>query len=549
MDGPAGSLARLGGALRRVAANQSLRRTEAGWLIAVAAEWAYLVSLLVFAYDAGGVVAVGLVSTLRMLPAALLAPILNSLTDQLPRGRVLLAVHATRGAAVALAALAVVADLPLAAIVVAATAEGIIATLHRPTTMSILPGLARSPEELIACNAVTSTGEAIGLLLGPAIGGVLLLLGGPSLGLAVPAIGFAVASVTVLRVDVRPATRGVEAAAAHARGGLAGFGALRAYPSAGSLVAIFISQTFIRGVLTVLLVAASVELLGLGRSGVGYLNSAMGAGSLIGALVAFGLVLRRDLAGPFGISLAMWGIPIVLIGLIPQALLAFASLGVLGVANAILDVSGFTLLQRSVPNQLRARVFGTFEGLVALSVAAGSLVAPLVVALIGLQPAMVLTGLLLPIVAVVTGRLVRAAEAAAVVPHRELALLRGIPMFAPLSLTALERLAGGMVPLHVAPGEVMVRQGDEGHDYFIIASGVADVVQGERRISVLQPGDGFGEIALLRDRPRTATVTARAPVNGFRLPRGVFLEAVTGNAVSEAVADRVVSERLAASDE
>ena len=546
MEGPDGSVRRLRHALRQVIGNRSLRRVEAGWLIAVAAEWAYLVSLLVYAYDVGGLLAVGLVSTVRMLPAAILAPFLSSLADRLPRERVLMAVHAGRGVAVGLAALAVVADLSVAVVVAAAVAEGIMATLHRPTTMSLLPALARSPDELIASNAVTSTGEAIGLLVGPALGGLLLAIGGPPLGLVVPAVLFVAASIAVPRGGARAAARAVSSGSSRAMSMLAGFSALRSYPSAGALVAIFISQTFVRGILTVLLVAASVELLGLGRSGIGYLSSAMGAGGLLGAVVAFGLVMRRDLALPFSISLAMWGLPIVLIGLVPQSIVAFGMLGVLGIANAILDVSGFTLLQRSVPNHLRSRVFGAFEGLVALSIAGGSLVAPITVSLLGLQATILLTGMLLPILALITSRVVRRAESSAVVPHRQMALLRGVPMFAPLPLTALEQLAGGLVPMRFAPGESIIRQGEAGDDYFVIASGVAEVLREERGVSLLRDGDGFGEIALLRDRPRTATVTALEAVEGYSLPRHVFLEAVTGNPASVDAAERTVTERLAA---
>jgi hypothetical protein len=545
MTGSRAPTRRIRDALRQVAANGSLRRVEAGWLIAIAAEWAYLVTLLVFAYDTGGIVAVGLLSTLRLLPAAGLGPLLISVTDAMPRGRILAGVHSSRGLAVAVVAFMVVADMPLPAIVAVVTVEGILATLHRPTTMSLLPALARSPEELIAGNAVTSSGEAIGVLIGPAAGAVLLTLGGAALGLSAPAAAFGVAALVVARIDRGAASRATRSAHLGASRALAGFSALRSYPSAGSLVAIFISQTFVRGVLVVLLVAASVELLGLGRAGVGYLNSAIGAGGVLGGIVAFGLVMRRDLARPFSISLAAWGIPIVLIGLAPESILAFAFLGVLGLANAVLDVSGFTLLQRSVPNELRAIVFGALESLVGLSVAAGSFLAPVLVTLVGLQPAMVLVGMLLPALALLTRRTVRTAEHAAVVPHRELAVLRAIPMFAPLTLTALERLAGGMLAVRFDPGTTIIRQGEPGHDYFVLASGTADVIQDAVHIGVLRAGDGFGEIALLRDVPRTASVVGRDAVEAFRLPRAVFLEAGTGNVVSADLADRVVSERLA----
>jgi len=172
----------LAAALAKVLANRSIRHAQVGWFIAIAAQWAYLVAVLVYAYDVGGVVAAGLASTVRMLPAALAAPFTTMLADRLPPRLVLLAVHAGRALAVGLVALVIAAGLPAAVVFVAVAValEGLIATLHRPTTMALLPALARSPEELIAANATTSSGEAIGVLVGPAIGGALLAGGGVS---------------------------------------------------------------------------------------------------------------------------------------------------------------------------------------------------------------------------------------------------------------------------------------------------------------------------------------------------------------------------------
>ena len=268
------------------------------------------------------------------------------------------------------------------------------------------------------------------------------------------------AAVVVLGIE--PVSRATDAGDGNAPSRLAeltaGFLALRTYPAAGILISLLSMQTMVRGVLTVLLVAVSVELLGLGASGVGYLNAAIGAGALAGAFAAFTLVLRPRLAGPFSVGLAFWGIPVMLLGLTAQPLIAFASMAVLGLANAILDVSAFSLIQRVVPNRLRGRVFGALEAIAGLTFGIGSLLAPVLVALLGLQMALVVSGGLLPLLAALSATLVRRADAGAIVPHRQLDLLRGVPMFAPLPMTALEQLAGGLVAEQHDRGVNVIRQ-------------------------------------------------------------------------------------------
>lgn len=540
------TVALVGATLRQAMGNPSIRRAELGWLIAMAAQWAYLVAILVYAYDVAGVVGAGIAGTLRMLPAAIVAPVLTGVADRMPPGRVLLAVHAARGVVLAVSAAAVSGGLAPAVVFSAIVVEGVIATLHRPTTMALMPALARSPRELIATNAVTGSGEALGTLVGPALGGVLLAVGGPEVGIAATALAFGVASVAVLPIrTTRPPAGPAPGGPSRMSQLFAGFAALRAYPATGLLVPIFAVQTFVRGILMVLLVAVSVELLGLGEAGVGYLNSAIGAGGLVGAALAFALVTRRHLAFPLTMSLAFWGLPIVAIGLMPAPAIAFGVLAVLGLANAILDVSGFSLLQRGVPNAVRARVFGAFEGIVTLTFGLGSLVAPLLVAVLDLRGALVAAGTLLPALALATAGVVRRADADAIVPHEQLDLLRGVPMFAPLPMTTLEQIAVGLVDEQHAIDAVVIREGDAGDSWYLVAEGSANVTSEDRMVAKLGPGDGFGEIALLSRVPRTATVQAASTLRLYRLPRTVFLEAVTGNPQSVRAGEELVAERLA----
>jgi CRP-like cAMP-binding protein len=141
---------------------------------------------------------------------------------------------------------------------------------------------------------------------------------------------------------------------------------------------------------------------------------------------------------------------------------------------------------------------------------------------------------------------VRRTDHASIVPHRELALLRGVPLFAPLTLVVVERLARAMVAGRHAAGESVVSQGEAGDAYFVVGDGRATVTIDGEPVRELGPGDGFGEIALLEDRPRTASVVADGPLETFALPRDAFLEAVTGSPVSARVAAQLVADRLSA---
>ena len=535
-------------ALRRAMANRSIRSLQLGWLTAIAAETAFVVSLLVFAYGVGGVLLVGVAGMLRTLPAALSAPFLGMLADRLPRERVLLGVHVGRGAAIGLAAVAVAVELPSAVVFGCAVVEGMLATLHRPTTMSLLPALARSPDELVGGNVTVSVGEGLGVLIGPALGGALLLVGAPWLGFGIPAMGFGIAAVSTMAIgrshSMAPA--GDIGPGAKLREALGGIRALRTDRHARLLVGVLGTQTFVRGLLSVLLVAASVQLLGLGESGVGYLHSAIGAGGFIGAMVALSVILRISLSAPLGWSLAGWGLPILVVGLVPHPAVALLMMAVIGAANAVLDVSAFTLLQRNIPNRVRGRVFSLLEGVVALTIGVGSLIAPLLVDLLGLRGALIATGAVLPVLAILSRPGVRAAEAAAIVPVAQMDLIRGVPMFAPLPLTVIEQLAQGLVPVTFDPGRTVIQQGETGDCWYVIVDGSVDVLHDGAPVARLGRGDNFGEIALLRNVRRTASVVAREPLTAYRLDRSTFLAAVTGDALSIQAADNLVGERLTA---
>jgi hypothetical protein len=537
------SLAAAIGALRRVLANPDIRRAELAWMLGWAGEWAWLVALLVFTFNAGGVVAVGILGLARTLPAAILAPVLSTISDRLPRHRVLLGVHAGRAVLIGLASGAVALGLSEWVVYLIAPLDALLAVLHRPTNASLLPGLAHSPEELVAANVAAGTVENVGILAGPAIGGLLVATVSPAWWFAVPALAFTGAAVSVfgirapqaLRQSVRPSLTDTL---------VGGIRALVTFPHAGLLLGLFAAQTLVRGLLSVMVVVASVELLGLREEGVGYLNAAIGAGGFVGALGSMLLVGRGRLAGTFTLALVLWGTPIALLGLIPNPAAAVLFMAVLGVGNAALDVSGFTMLQRGVPNAFRGRVFGVLEALVMLMVGIGSVLAPVLIAAMDIRGALIVTGLILPALAVISWRGVQAADRKSVIPARELTLLRNVPMLSPLPLTVLEQVAGDLVPLRFAAGEPIILQGEVGDRFYILAEGNAEAQVNGATPRAMGPGESFGEIALLRDVPRTASVRATSEVVAYALDRDAFVCAVTGDRQSARVADAVIGERL-----
>jgi MFS family permease len=424
--------------------------------------------------------------------------------------------------------------------------DALLGVLHRPTHMPLMPALARSPEELVASNVASSTFEGIGTLVGPALGGLLVAYATPTWGFAVPSLLFAAAAFSVSGIHPSQALRRDAARVGLVATVLGGISALVDHPRAGLVVGLFCAQVIVRGLLNVLLVVAAVDLLGIGEQGVGYLNSAIGAGGFIGVLVTVTLVGRRQMAAPFAAGLFLWGTPIILIGLLPFAPAAILFLTVLGIGNAVLDVSGFTIMQRGVPNVVRGRVFGVLESGVMLGTGVGSGLAPILLGLLDIRGALVATGLVLPLLAVVSWRWLGKADADAVIPERELALLRGVPILSPLPMTILEQVAGDAVPVAYADGETIIRQGDAGNCFYILATGRADVLADGASRAGMGPGDSFGEIALLRNVPRTASVVAVGAVEAYALGRESFVGAVSGDLRSRDAAEVVMRERLAA---
>jgi MFS family permease len=536
-------------AVREVLRNGAIRRIEIAWTAGTAADGAFLVVLLVVAYDAGGALAAGILGAIRVVPWIVSAPFAPRLVVRFRGDRVLAAINAVRSIGAVATAVVVAAGLPMELTYLLAAVVAGAGSLVRPIQTALLPAFARSPRELVAANVASSMGEGAGTFVGPLLAGVLVATTGSVSASVLVAAVFAAAAtaLTGIRFEQSADARGRVPESARPRLSEAP-ATLRRYPTALLVVGDFAVQSMVRGMLITLIVVGSIELLDMGDTGVGILTAAIGLGGLAGATGALALKGGGGLGRVFVLALACWGAPLMLIGAVPVAAMAVAALVATGFANAVLDVSGFTLMQRGVRNEDRVTVFAAGESTWGSGLLVGSLLAPALVALLGARGAFLAAGAILPLLAIATSRPIVAGTRSIGDTEAQLALLRRNQLFAPLPLTALDRLAARMIPVAFGRGDIVMRKGDPGDVYLLIAEGQLDVTDEGRHLRTCRPGDGVGEIALLRRVPRTATVKALTDIEAFAIDAPTFIAAVSGPAAA-AAAEAVAAERLAHGDE
>jgi MFS family permease len=527
--------------------NARLRRLQLAWAGSSLGSCAYLIAIAVVAFRSGGAGAVGLIMLVRTAAAAVAAAPLAALADRYPRRRVMAVSDLVR--AVLTTALAVVTqiDAPIAVVYVLAAAIAMVATVFRPAQAAITPSLADTPAELTAANAVAGTIESTSIFLGPGIGGLVLAASGSVAVFVVCVIAFLWSAALVWSIDV---PRAVDTETAGEDAGpvatLAGFSTLASSRALLAVTITYAAQALVAGALTVFAVVLAIDVLDMGNAGVGYLDCAFGVGGIVGGVAAVGLSGTRRLAAAFAAGVLAWGVGVALLGLTSTTVVALVLLAGVGVGNTVVDVAAVTLLQRSADDAVLGRVFGVLETVLLSALGLGSILAPLAIDAFGIRASLVGTGLVLPVVVLVFWRSIVALDRPDPEVAERTALLRAHPIFRPLAEATLEQLARALEPETAAAGAEVIRQGAAGDRVYVVASGELAVEVDGRPGAALGPGDVFGEIALLRDVPRTATVRAASDAELLTLGRDEFLAAVTGHPGSAAEADVVVATRLAA---
>jgi len=531
---------------RAVFRNRQLRKLQLAFAGSITGEWGFLVALAVYADAQGGATAVSAVLVIRWVASALTAPWLAYFADRYRRERVMLAADLSRIVAMSCMAAAAFTDSSPAIIYILAGFMAVASKTFRPAQAALLPLLAETPEELTAANATSTAIESLGMFVGPALGGLLLAVTSVGWVFVADALTLVWSALFVVQLRSRREERALWERESVWREVAAGFKALAGERDARVIVSLYFCQTVVAGALRVLIVVTALDLLDIGNAGLGFLNAAMGVGGFIGVAIAFALIGRRRLASDFGLGLFLIGAGLGLIGVWPTFIGAILLIGVFGIGNTLVDVSGVTLLQRAVPDEVLGRVFGALQGILVLGLAAGALIAPVLLHVTSIRVSLIVVGGTLTVLAAVLWRRLAVIDARAHVPEEQIELLRANPIFAPLPPATIEGLAMKLVPVTVGATETVFRQGDPGDRFYIVEEGRVEIWMDGERVADEWPGEAFGEIALLRDVPRTATATAAEETKLLALERDDFIAAVTGHAPSREAADSIIGERLPA---
>ena len=537
--------------LRSVFGNPALRRIELALAGSMIGDWAYATAVVVWAYGVGGARLVGIWMAVRYLLMAIVSPIGASLSDRLPRKFVLIGSDLVRAVLAVIAAIALITDAPDAVILVVATGLSLVGCIFRPAQMAWMPSLTRRPEELTAANGASSTIESLAFFLGPALGALLVTTTSVQTVFLLNAATFVLSAVLVSGIHpIAGPTPGddedddagpQEGMFAEMAGGFRHIARDRDLVMVAILVC---TQTIVAGATAVYGVVIAVDILGTGPQGVGIIDSVFGVGAIVGGFYAIGRSTRNRLAGDLALGTVLWSLPLLIIVVYPSPVTVFAAAILLGFGNPLVDVNFATIVQRLTPDAVLGRVFGAYEGALIAGMALGSAVTPFLISSFGLQWT-------LAILAVVVGT-----PALSFIPRclrldgtlrapEGTALLRGISIFSPLSPVKIESLAGSLTTETASAGTAVVREGDVSDRFLVIVSGRVEVTQEGEHVRFEGPGEFFGEIGLLRDVPRTATVTAVEDTTLYSLAREDFLDAVRGVDESLAAADDVVMRRLA----
>ena len=534
--------------LRAVVGNPALRRVELAFLLFSCVVFGTWIAILLYAYAAIGPTSVGLVALVQLLPAAVVAPMTANLADRFPRDGVLFAGYLVQVVTFGSTGIGMALNAPPALVVLAAVCALMSLTVTRPTQSALTPSLARTPEELTASNALSGTVEGVGMLLGPLSAAAILAVAAPAAVFGAAALACLVAAALVARLPRSATSVGTGPTpevfkTTDLDGLLDGIRFVARDRDTRLVVGILSLKMVVSGALDVFFVLLALEVFDVGPSGAGLMNAALGVGVIIGGATTFTLVGQRSLAPILGVATVASGLAVIVLAAVSPAWSA-PIIAVTGIGFAASDVVGRTILQRVAPDEVMARVFGALEGLSMASLALGAVLAPVIVLIVGIQGAIVVAGLLMPVGFALSWLGLRAMDRNIIVPRRALDLLRAVEIFMPLPPPQLETVARHARWITFEPGQAVITEGDPGDAYYILESGALRVTKGSAVLRDLRGrGDAVGEIALLRDVPRTATVTATEVSIMLMLERAAFLQAVTGHAQAGEAARRVVEAR------
>lgn len=555
-DEPRG-LAALRDNVRHVWVNRNVRRIQLAFAGSEIGEWAYAMALLVWAYQEGGAALVGVWAGTRALLAAFAGPIGGAIADRIPRRTFMIINNAIRLTLVLVTAAAIHLDLSIWAVLIPGTLLIMVGASFRSAQGGLLPSLVDSPKQLTSANATAEIIDSTAVFIGPALAGLLLGVFGIVPVVLLNALGFLVSLILVSGVRVARETdltadaeaedvegepevdEDKESLWVEVTGGFRTIFRDRDLLAVSGLLAV---NGVLAGVLNVLIVLVAAEMIG-DPSAVGWLMAIMGGATIVGSMVMLAQAGRARLGRLMAIGVLGWCVPLVVLGLVPELVVIVAAFVVIGLSDPMVNVAFGTIPPRLVPDRVLSRVFAAIESQFIASAALGAFITPLLVTLMGLQTTVVALGVAGTVLTGICALRMPHLDARLVAP-RGLELLRSVSLFTPLPPTMLEQIAHKFEPRPAAAGEVIVREGEVSDRFYVIESGEVEVTQDGRVIRTEAAGDVFGEIGLLRDVPRTATVTAVTDTELLTLSREEFVALMAGERRVRTLASDLATRRL-----
>lgn len=531
-------------AVRAVGANPQLRRLLLAWMLTSLPVWGGLLAFAVYAYDRGGPAAVGLIAMLRALPGALSAPPLALLVDRVSRRRVMIGCNLARAVAMLAIAAAIAAEAPVGAVYALVVVLAAVSPAYRPALVALLPRASQTPGELASANVVASLVTNAGFLAGSLGVGALLAISRIDLVIALLGFVFILAILPLLAVerDTAPEPEPGESAFGELA---AGVREIRRDAGLRPTLLATAAVWFVDGALDVLVVVAALGFLDAGEAGAGALNAVWAAGCMAGGAVMFVVLGRGRLARGVALGAVMIAASTALVAAAPALWAALLGMAMFGVGFTLVEVAVTTLAQRQSPAHVLGRVAGVVEATTVAMTASGALVAGYLAEAVGTQGAIAGAGALVALAILSRAGRLASLEAGAPVPEREYQILRSHEIFVPISVASAERLAHALEEQHAPAGQTVIRQGEDGEYFFLVVSGVLEIFEDGEFKRLCEAGEGFGEIALIRDVPRTATVVAQTDAVLLALDRESFLSTVAGTLPAARAAHRIADSRFA----
>ncbi|MGI9387574.1 MAG: cyclic nucleotide-binding domain-containing protein [Methyloligellaceae bacterium] len=509
-----------------------------------AALWSWAITVATVAFQQAGAPAVALVLAARLIPGAISAPFATVLASRMPGLLGLIVIALIRAGAISLGALILLSDGPFSLLYVAIVIEGIGSGPMHALHMRMLPLIARKPDELAAANSLTELLRAAGLLIGPILSALVLSVGDASQAMLLSII-LLLATLPLLQkregaIGAVPGTSMTSPFSQLKDGALATMGDAKIL----ILVAVSLLCGLIIGGIQVFTTAIAIDILRWGPPGPSILLGLFGLGGLLGGLLSLPLAGRKDLSGPLALGLVCIGLACIILGAFafPAPVITVCVAG--GIGLSVLLVMLNALLQRTVALPMQAAVFGLSTFVQLVGVGLGGSVGSAFIHMWGLADAPIIFGLCLIGFGLILWRLVLSIIAKIDFYEREFEIVRQSKLFRMLTVGPSMQVASCLERHMADAGEVLIRQGDRGEDAYLVGTGRVSVIVDGTTIAELGPGDVFGEIALLKDVPRTGTIVSATPTELWKLNRDAFLFAVTGTPDCNQTISSIAQRRL-----